>query len=110
MLVSRHGEYDFGSYKRGWDWARASGALAESDELLLCNDSCYGPFHPFGSVFAAMAARPCDFWGLSMFQIRDKQTKSLHYHFQSFFLVFRRRVFESEVFTGFMASIRKLPS
>jgi hypothetical protein len=109
MLVSRHGEYDFGSYKRGWDWARTSGALAESDELLLCNDSCYGPFHPFGSVFAAMAARPCDFWGLSMFQILDKQTKSLHYHFQSFFLVFRRRVFESEAFTGFMASIRKLP-
>lgn len=109
MLVARHGEYDFGSYKRGWDWMRTSGALEVADELLFCNDSCYGPFHPFAGVFETMARRPCDFWGLSMYQIRDRQTRALHLHFQSFFLVFRRPVFMSAAFTDFMASIRKLP-
>lgn len=109
MLVARHGEYDFGSYRRGWDWARTSGALDEADALLFCNDSCYGPFHPFPGIFETMAGRSCDFWGLTAYQIHDRQTPDLFFHIQSFFLVFNRRVFESADFTRFMASIRKLP-
>lgn len=109
MLVARHGEYDFGSYRRGWDWARTSGALDAADALLFCNDSCYGPFHPFEGIFETMAGRSCDFWGLTAYQIHDRQTRDLFFHIQSFFLVFNRRVFESAAFTGFIASIRKLP-
>ncbi len=109
MIVARHGEYDFGSYRRGWEWARASGALDEADELLLCNDSCYGPFHPFAGVFATMAGRACDFWGLTAYQIHDRRTRNLFFHIQSFFLVFNRRVFASAAFTGFLASVRTLP-
>ncbi|MHC4553668.1 MAG: rhamnan synthesis F family protein, partial [Planctomycetota bacterium] len=39
-----HGEYDFGSYKRGYCWAKETGLLDEYDSLIFCNDSVFGPF------------------------------------------------------------------
>lgn len=58
----RHGQYDFGSYSRlartvGW------GAIAEYDELLLVNDSCY-LLRTLDDVFARMDGTACDWWGL----------------------------------------------
>lgn len=60
--AERHGEYDFGSYSRlanrvGWDY------LAEFDELLLVNDSCY-LLRGLEDVFSKMDSRACDWWGL----------------------------------------------
>ena len=59
----RHGEYDFGSYKRlakylvGWD------IIAKYDELLLVNDSSY-LLRPLDEVFAKMDAKACSWWGM----------------------------------------------
>lgn len=38
---SHHKEYNFGSYKRGHIYAQEKGLLQTSDELIICNDSCY---------------------------------------------------------------------
>ena len=73
-VFRNHGGYDFGSYKIGWSEARALGLLDPdvSDEIVVCNDSCYGPVFPFSRVFAEMerrrkaAERPSDFWGMSL--------------------------------------------
>ena len=59
----RHGEYDFGSYVRlardlvGWD------RIAQYDELIFANDSCY-LVKPLGPVFRKMDALATDWWGL----------------------------------------------
>jgi hypothetical protein len=59
----RHGAYDFGSWSRlardlvGWD------TLAQYDEVLLVNDSCY-LLRGLDEVFARMQDRACDWWGL----------------------------------------------
>lgn len=73
-VFRHHGGYDFGSYKIGWNEAKALGLLdpAVCDELVVCNDSCYGPVFPFPRVFAEMERRrksaecPADFWGMSL--------------------------------------------
>ena len=73
-VFRNHGGYDFGSYKIGWNEAKALGLLEPDvcDELVVCNDSCYGPVFPFARVFAEMARRresaerPADFWGMSV--------------------------------------------
>jgi hypothetical protein len=63
--VRAHGGHDFGSWSLlarelvGWD------ALAAYDEVLLANDSCW-LLRPLDEVFADMAARPGDFWGLQL--------------------------------------------
>ena len=35
------------------------------DEVLLVNQTCYGPVFPFSELFGEMEKRDCDFWGVS---------------------------------------------
>jgi lipopolysaccharide biosynthesis protein len=79
----RHGEYDFGSYKRGWQYLKNQEWFSQIDELILCNDSCFsvGALTP---VFEQMSHKQCDFWGMT--ENQDHQS-----HLQSFFLVFKKK-------------------
>lgn len=100
----RHGQYDFGSYRRGLAIARAKGLLAaeRADELVVANDSCYGPVYPFAEGFAKMAARDVDFWGYMGY----KAFGSTPDFIQSFFYVFRRRVIDSGKLDEFLGGVR----
>jgi hypothetical protein len=39
LIIGRHEEYDFGSYKRGYSYLREKGVLDKVDKLIFCNDS-----------------------------------------------------------------------
>ncbi len=95
-----HGEYDFGSWKRGLQLARKRHFLDDAAELILCNDSCYGPFFPFAEMFAKMELSGADFWGIT------KNCKNIREHIQSYFIVFNKNVFSSPLFTEFFAQIK----
>jgi len=90
-IVGKHGEYDFGSYKRGFE------IMNDADQLIFCNDSCYlvGNLEPLlesnNDFFAAIT-----------------NTNDYAPHLQSYFVVFNRKVIESSVFKNFMSSITKL--
>lgn len=98
-IFEKHGEYDFGSWKRGLRLARQKSLLSDADELVLCNDSCYGPVFPFMQMFAAMGKRNVDFWGVTKNGEEDWE------HVQSYFLVFARQVFVSALFESFFESV-----
>lgn len=98
-LARRHGEYDFGSYKRGF--LSAERDLCDYDELIFVNDSCYGPFFPFEDLWKEMDARPCDYWGL--FKHLDPTLNI--WHIQSYFIVLKKHVFLSACFRAFMKDI-----
>ncbi len=104
ILAEQHDEYDFGSYKRGFRLARGRKLLdAEAvDELILCNDSCYGPVFPFAEMFASMRRRDCDFWGMTANEELGAK------HLQSFFLVFRRRVLDGGELARFLDGVTAL--
>ena len=101
----RHEEYDFGSYKRGFEYAQKKGLLNKCNELILCNNSCLGPIFPFDRLFASMHNRQTDFWGLTA----NNNFYNL-YHIQSYFLVITNKVFLSEIFQNFMRKICKQPT
>lgn len=101
VLFENHGEYDFGSYKRGIKLAEEKGLLDDADELVLCNDSCYGAVFPFTEMFEQMEASSADFWGVT--QNCENPIK----HIQSYFMVFKKPVFCSQVFKTFFESIKK---
>jgi glycosyltransferase involved in cell wall biosynthesis/lipopolysaccharide biosynthesis protein len=103
VIVGRHGEYDFGSYKRGENWARDAGWLDDADDLILCNDSCFGPVGTFEPMFACMDARHLDFWGAT-------DSREFHPHLQSYFVVLNWHVFQSPTFREFIGSITKQPN
>lgn len=77
--------FDFGAYKDVLENYLKPKELKHYGELILCNDTCYGPFIPFADIFAQMREGDSEFW--SMNYIEDP----LLPHFQSYFMVFRGR-------------------
>lgn len=98
----RHRQYDFGSYRRGLEIARSEGLLdpAVADELVLINDSNYGPVFPFSESFNAFANRDCDFWGYTGYNAFG------NLHISSYFYVFRRAVIDSRKLDGFLSDVQ----
>ena len=93
--------YDAGGFKDtlctfiGWD------ELGQFDELILANDSVFGPFRSMKEIFGEMAKETCDFWGMT----KHKETLLIPEHLQSFFLVFRKKILHSKVFQDFWESL-----
>ncbi|MCI8640124.1 MAG: hypothetical protein HFG41_13555 [Coprococcus sp.] len=78
------------------------------DELLLCNDTFYGPFYPFKSVFDEMAESSADFWGLTMHAATTSVgsgCKRMQEHIQSYFVVYRKSVLLSNDFELFWRNV-----
>lgn len=65
IIAQKHGEYDFGSYKRGYLFAKQNGILDKYDFLILCNDSVFGPFYSFDKIFAEIPQRQDIAYGFS---------------------------------------------
>ncbi len=116
-----HGAYDFGSFSLlardlvGWE------RLADYDEVILANDSCY-LLRPLDEVFARMDARACDWWSLQASSMEHDESYSSddapiplaeakrrftgtrhwqddrHLHLSSYFVVYRRPVLDDPGF------------
>lgn len=112
QICIKHGEYDFGSYKRGFLYACENNFLENVDEVIFTNDSCYGPLLPLENIFNEMEKKDIDFWGAleSNYGLKRDGNKIIttkDSHLQSYFLVFRKNVFNSDCFLEFMKSIKK---
>lgn len=103
LLVRENEGFDTGAWKEamisylGWD------QIAEYDELVLLNDSFFGPFYPFREVFDEMAKRPVDFWGLTAHAESNERSALCPYpnfpaHIQSYFIVIRKKMHTSYEF------------
>jgi len=99
--AKRHGEYDFGSYKRAFIYARDNKLLDNYDYLYLVNDSVYGPFFPLLPHLENMEADNADTVGM-IYSTRKKP----HY-FQSWFVGMSKKVSTSEWFEAFITSVVK---
>jgi lipopolysaccharide biosynthesis protein len=99
VILRENRGYDFGSWQRGLE----SAGMAGFDEVILCNDSVYGPFSPLTDVFSKMALRDCDFWGIT-------ENHEISNHLQSYFLVFRKNVVDSPDFADFWQRVTRLES
>ena len=99
--------FDFGAYKDVLENYLKPGELEQYQELILCNDTCYGPFVPFKEIFARMEESDVEFWSINY--VEDP----LLPHFQSYFMVFSGRAvhlladfLESEVDSGIVNPIQ----
>ena len=88
IMNGRHGEYDFGSYKRGFWYARVTKLIFNYDYLLFCNDSVYGPFYDLKEIVESMEKKDLDAW--SMFHCFSDYANLEH--LQSYFIsIFQRK-------------------
>ncbi|MCI8454954.1 MAG: hypothetical protein HFE84_10130 [Lachnospiraceae bacterium] len=99
--------YDAFAYKYALEEAVGWAKLEQYDELLLMNDSFYGPFWLMADILEEMAERDADFWGLTA-QPPMANTfgsayfyRELPYHIQTYFLVVRDRLLHAPAFCRF---------
>lgn len=101
----RHGEYDFGSYKRAYLWAKQNKILDDYDWLYLVNDSVYGPLWDLTNVLDNLENSDADLVGMTA--NCDKCTPE---HVQSWFVGCTHNVFASDFFDKFMCKITRIPN
>ena len=101
-LFDPHGEYDFGSYKRGLQWADQQGLLQASSHVLICNDSIYGPLADLAVTIAPMLQRKDEAWALT-------ESLQLTPHLQSFFLLFGTSVLQRPSIRSLFDQVQRQP-
>lgn len=100
--ISRHEEYDFGSYKRGYQYAYEKGILSKYDWVYFVNDSVYGPLFDLGSILTDLESRKVDLIGLIDF-CNDPTPPQV----QSWFVGISKEVASSDFIKKFLYDVRK---
>ena len=96
----RHREYDFGSYRRDWLWAKENlPGFGGYDFIYLVNDSVYGPLRELEPLLENLESRDSGASCLVWFPHRRGG------HMQSWFLGFGRKVFTAGWFGAFLESV-----
>ena len=96
-----HKKYDFGSWYElikiiGWE------KISEYDELILANDSVFGPLYPMKDFFTKIEKDvEWDICGIT--RSFEKQV----WHLNSYFLVFRYKAFTSDIFKEHLLSVKQ---
>ena len=96
--------FDAGAYKEFFLNFMPSEDLEQWDEVLLFNDTFYGPLVPWEVVFKRMEKEEgLDFWGLSRYNEDSFSNKRSTYpsHIQSYFLVCRKSLLSNPCFLKF---------
>ena len=84
---------DFGSWQYGMGML---GDMEQVDQLLLANDSVFGPLFDLKFMVDQMNGTDADFWGVT-------DSYEGCWHLQSYFLCFQANVIRSKVFRDFFA-------
>lgn len=101
LIVRRHNQgYDFGAYRDGIALIPNVQSL---DQLLLANDSVYGPLHRLGPMFDRMDAAKAEVWGATDCWLQS-------FHLQSYFILFHSAALKSDAFAGFWKKVRLVNS
>lgn len=96
--------FDFGAWRQLL-LERGRTGLADYDELVLVNSTCYGPIFPLSEMFDAMAGADCEFW----VPTRHGRTREFPMHGQPYLLVVRRKLLDSDAFWHFWETMPPLP-
>lgn len=84
------------------------------DELILMNNTFFGPFVPWEKIFREMEDTKVDFWGFSKFLEGSAKLQSgdriLAEHIQTYFVVIRSTILTDTCFLEFWKGIDKIRS
>ena len=98
--AKRHGEYDFGSYKRAFEYARDKKLLKTYDVMYLVNDSVFGPMFDMKKIIEEIEANPTDACGM----VTSKH--KTHQFMESWFVRLNKKIFLSRWFNKFLSDIK----
>lgn len=108
VFVRDNKGYDCGAYKETLESFIGFEKIQLYDEIVLLNDSCYGPIYPLEYVFKTMDVRNLDFWGITEqkpIKAGNYTNELLPYHIQTYFVVISKNMFEANAFKDFWKNI-----
>jgi Rhamnan synthesis protein F len=101
VIVRRNVGYDFGAIREVLDLLDLP--RPETEQVLIANDSVYGPLLPIADMLARVDFDQADIWGLT-------DSWQYRYHLQSFFLLAGRRAITSPAWRKFWRGVRQVSS
>ncbi len=108
IYVRENKGFDGGAYKDMILNHISNAELKEYDELLLFNNSFFGPLYPFKLVFDKMQTSKGDFWGLLNQGTNILSHLAISDHIQSYFIVVRKNMLLSNHFKSFWNGLNDL--
>ena len=100
-ISGRHKEYDFGSYKRAFQYAKDKKILKNYETMYLVNDSVFGPLFDVKNTLLKLESLPSDAAGM----VESKH--KTHSFMESWFIRLNASVFLSSWFDDFISSVIK---
>ena len=85
LFCRQNAGLDFGA----WQYLIAQGCAERADQILLANDSVFGPFHPLAPILTRMQDAGHDVWGMI-------ESEQRGWHLQSWFLHFSGNAFRDQ--------------
>lgn len=101
VLIRANEGYDATAYKYVFE-VIGRDKIKEFDQIVLCNDTFFGPFIPMKDIFDEMETREWDFWGLSY------QDRNLFQFIASYFLVFGEKTIQSDDLWSYFESMQEI--
>jgi len=112
ILVRPNDGYDIWAHKDAL--AHVGDRIAEFDEVLLTNDTWFGPVRPYAPVFERMNPQEVHFWGMTDHEWeplnRFTNRGDLPYHLQSFWIAVRKEMFLSPEWQAYWRDLPEMPS
>ncbi len=100
-MAKRHCEYDFGSYKRCFQYAKEHHILKNYDILYMVNDSVFGPMFDISKTLKKIEKKQTDACGLIV------STHKTHEYMESWFVRLNKTIFMSDWFDTFICSVKQ---
>lgn len=111
IVVRENKGYDIWAHKDALD--HLGPRVDEFDEIVLTNDTWFGPVRPFRPVLERMESQKVHFWGMTDHAREEPNPFTgkgvLHYHLQSFWLAVRREMFQSELWQAYWRDLPEMP-
>ncbi|MBO7644792.1 MAG: lipopolysaccharide biosynthesis-like protein [Alphaproteobacteria bacterium] len=100
VIAKRHGEYDFGSYKRAFEYAHEKDLLKNYDSVYLVNDSVFGPMFDMQKIIQKTDDVPTDAMGIVVSKHKT------HSFMESWFVRLNKKIFMSKWFYDFITNVQ----
>ena len=101
IVIRRNIGYDFGGWR---DTIEHFGLPhADTEEIIIANDSVFGPVRPLETTLLRLDYDKADVWGLT-------ESWQRRYHLQTYFVAFRPRAIRAPEFRQFWASVIPAPA
>ena len=97
IIVRANVGYDFGAWREGFE--RLDLPRADTQMVIMANDSVYGPLWPVDGMLATMDFSRADVWGCT-------ESWQSRYHLQSYFMAFSPAVVASLAWRNFWDGVR----